>query len=69
MEYFIEIQQKILQQYQRDIDEGKLEVVRALLLPDSELELIAGNGKVYVDARKQISDRVKSIDQYFVVKS
>ena len=58
-----------LQQYQRDIDEGKLEVVRALLLPDSALELIASKGKVYVDARKQIEDKVKSLDQYFVVRS
>lgn len=57
-----------LQQYQRDIDEGKLEVVRALLLPDSELELIASNGKAYVDVRKQIADKIKSVDQYFVVR-
>lgn len=50
-------------QYQKDIDEGKLEVVMVLSLPDYHLELIAKNGKVYVDARKQIADKV---NQYFV---
>ena len=55
-----------LQQYQRGIDEGKLEVVRSLLLPDSALELIASKGGEYINSRKQIADQVKSVDQYFV---
>tara|TARA_Y100000310_G_C20466280_1_gene707802 strand:- start:435 stop:803 length:369 start_codon:yes stop_codon:yes gene_type:complete len=55
-----------LQRYQRNIDEGKLEVVKSLLLPDSALEAIAEKGRAYIDARKQIAERVRPVDQYFV---
>jgi len=55
-----------LAQYQKHLDEGKMEVVQSLLLPDSVLETIAQQGKVYVDARRQISESVQSVDQYLV---
>ncbi|MCA9487850.1 MAG: hypothetical protein KC516_02715 [Nanoarchaeota archaeon] len=55
-----------LTQYQKHLDDGKMEVVQELLLPESVLETIAQQGKVYIDARKQISESVQSVDQYLV---
>ena len=55
-----------LVQYQKHLDDGKLEVVQSLLLPESVLETIAQQGKVYIDARKQIFESVQSVDQYLV---
>lgn len=53
---------EILQQYQEDIDNGKLEVVKSLLLPDSILESIAKQSEIYLDARKQIANQIRLID-------
>ena len=54
-----------LQKYQRGIDEGKLETVKSLLLPDSVLELIVEQGNVYLNARKQIETPFRSMGPYF----
>ena len=54
-----------LQQYQKNIDDGKLEIVKSLLIPDSVLESIANQGELYLDTRKQIADQIKSVDNYF----
>lgn len=52
---------EILAQYQKHIDDGTLEVVQSPLLPESILETIAQQGKVYIDARKQISESIHNL--------
>ena len=55
-----------LVQYQKHFEDGRLEIVQSLLLPESVLEKIAQQGKVYVDTRKQIFESVQSVDKYLV---
>ena len=57
---------EVLQEYQGYIDDEKLEVVKSLLLPDSVLESIAKQSKIYLDIRKQIGDSANSLDKYFL---
>ena len=57
---------EVLAQYQKYLDDEKLEVVQSLLLPETVLETIVQQGRAYFDARRQISESVQSVDQYFV---
>ncbi len=57
---------KALVQYQQLLDEGKLEVVKSLLISEAVLEQITQQGKMYLNARENISELVQVADQYFV---
>jgi hypothetical protein len=63
---FYRYSSEALVQYQKYLDDGKLEVVQELMLPESILEKVAQQGKLYVDARKQISESAQSADKYLV---
>lgn len=52
-----------LDRYKKYLDEEKLEVVKSLCLPEMVLESLAQQIRVYADARKQIPESVKSIEQ------
>jgi len=57
---------EVLTQYQKYLDDGNIEVVQSLFLPETVLETIAQQGRSYVDARKQISKSIQSMVQYLV---
>lgn len=56
----------ILAQYQDNINEKRIEIVKTLSLPESFLELIAQQGKAYVDATNKITESAQFVKQYLI---
>ena len=54
---------KVLERCQRNLEGGRLEVVKSLLLPEEILETIVQQKKEYVSARKMLTDAKKQMSK------
>ena len=53
-----------LHEYQRQLDEGRLEVVKQMAIPEDALAFLTEHARMYRSARNQIGGRFDSIDGY-----
>lgn len=54
-----------LKEIQEELDKGKFSIVKEVSLSESELEVLANQGKTMVDAKKQYENNLAAFTKYF----